>query len=86
MLICTLMGEICLVAVQQKINRYGFLLLHMIVFNKTRREKGVQDVYWKMTPLRQINKIINNVNIKAMRPTYSLVRQYLEMLRYVFVA
>ena len=44
MLICTLMGEICLVAVQQKINRYGFLLLHMIVFNKT-REKGVQDVY-----------------------------------------
>ena len=36
-----------------------------------------------MTPLRQINKIINNVNIKAMRPTYSLVRQYLEMLRYL---
>ena len=37
MLICTIMGEICMVVVQQKINRYGFLLLHMIVFNKTRR-------------------------------------------------
>ena len=30
MLICTLMGEICLAAVQQKINGYGFLLLHCI--------------------------------------------------------
>ena len=30
MLICTLMEEICLAAVQQKINGYGFLLLHCI--------------------------------------------------------
>ena len=30
MLICTIMGEICMVAVQQKINCYGFLLLHCI--------------------------------------------------------
>ena len=34
MLICTIMGEICLVVVQQKINRYGFLLLHCIQKNK----------------------------------------------------
>ena len=30
MLICNIMGEICLVAVQQKINSNGFLLLHSI--------------------------------------------------------
>ena len=38
MLICTIMGEICLVAVQQKINRYGFLMLHCIQQNKKLKE------------------------------------------------
>ena len=39
MLICTLMKEICLVAVQKKINRYGFLLLHCI--QQKKKVKGV---------------------------------------------
>ena len=38
MLICTLMTEICLVAVQHKINRYGFLLPHCIQQNKKLKE------------------------------------------------
>ena len=38
MLICNIMGEICLVAAQQKINRYGFLLPHCIQQKKKLKE------------------------------------------------
>ena len=82
MLICTLMGEICLAAVQQKINGYGFLLLHCIQQKNTL--KGCSGSILKNDPFTT-NKFYN-VNIPATRPTYSLVRQYLEMLIHVFVA
>ena len=38
MLICNIMGEICLVVVQQTINSNGFLLLHSIQQKKKIKE------------------------------------------------
>ena len=51
MLICTIMGEIYLVAAQQKINRYGILLLHLWLYSTNQEGKRVFRKYIEKWPL-----------------------------------